>query len=105
MGKYVMVVQSRAKEGRDEEYNRWYDTSHLADVCAIPGVKSGRRLEATPIQIGQAGLRYLSIYEIEADDPGSVLVEMKRRAADGTNKSCDALDSQAAVLWVYKLRE
>jgi hypothetical protein len=100
-----MVVQSRAKEGRDEEYNRWYDTTHFADICAIPGVKSGRRFEATPIHVGQPGLQYLSIFELETEDPASVMAEMRKRAADGTMKTSDALDAGSAALWVYKVHE
>jgi hypothetical protein len=102
MGKYVMVVQSRAKEGRDAEYNKWYDTTHLAQICAIPGVKSGRRFEATPISVGAPGLKYLAIYEIETDDPTSVMAEMGKRSAEGKMTPTDSLDAPAAVLWIYK---
>jgi len=105
MGSYVMVVQSRAKAGRDDEYNEWYDTTHLPDICAIPGVKSGRRFDATPISLGQPGLRYLAIYEIEADDPATISAEMARRFQDGTIRGCEALDAEAAVLWFYKARK
>jgi hypothetical protein len=105
MGKYVMVAQSQSKEGRDEEYNRWYDTTHLSDICALPGVRSARRFEATPFHVGQAGLRYLAIYEIETDDPAALMGEMRKRAAVGTMKSCDALDVKTAILWLYKFRE
>ena len=105
MGNYVMVVQSRAKEGRDAEFNHWYDTTHFPDICAIPGVKSGRRFEATAIQWGQPGLPYLAIYEIETDDPALVMAEMGKRSASGTIKQSDALDAQAVALWIYKLHE
>ena len=105
MGQYVLVVQSRAKEGRDAEFNHWYDTTHFPDICSIPGVKSGRRFEATPVQIGQPGLPYLAIYEIETDDPTSVMAEMGRRSAIGTMKASDALDAKAVVLWIYKQHE
>ncbi len=105
MGKYIMAVQSQAKDGRDDEYNEWYDSVHLADICAVPGVTAGKRYEATPIAIGGPGLRYLSIYEFEADDPGAVLAEMGKRSAEGKmSPSPDALDAEAAILWVYKAR-
>ena len=105
MATYVMVVQSRAKAGRDAEYNEWYDRIHLADICALPGVKSGRRFEATPIAIGAAGLPYLSIFEIETDDPGAMMQEMGKRATSGVIRSSDALDAPASVLWIYKKHE
>jgi hypothetical protein len=34
MGSYVLVVQSQAKEGRDSEFNHWYDTTHFPATSA-----------------------------------------------------------------------
>jgi hypothetical protein len=102
MSKFVMVVQSQARDGRDAEYNKWYDDVHFDEICSIPGVTSGRRFESTPIGIGQPGLRYLSIYEVEADDAGAVIAEMGKRMAEGKMSQSDALDTEAAVLWFYK---
>lgn len=102
MGKYVMVVQSQAKDGRDDEYNDWYGTVHIKDICAVPGVKSGRRFKSTPVAMGAPGLKYLAIYEIEADDPMAVMAEMGKRASEGKMQTSDALDAPASVLWFYK---
>lgn len=104
MGKYVMVVQSRAKNGRDDEYNKWYDSTHIKDICALPGVKSGRRFESTGIGMGGAGQKYLAIYEIEADDPTAWFAEMGKRAAEGKMSMSDSLDAENAILWIYKAR-
>lgn len=105
MGKYVMVVQSQALEGRDDDYNAWYDGQHFQDICAIPGVTGGRRLEATPVIMGEPGLRYLALYEIEADDPGAFMAEMGARGADGRMPVSDALDHAGVRLWIYKVSD
>lgn len=105
MGKFVMVVQSQALPGRDDDYNDWYDNQHFHDICAIPGVTSGRRLEATPIAMGDPGLKYLALYEIEADDAGAFMAEMGRRGAEGLMPVSDALDGPAARLWIYQVSE
>ena len=102
MDKYVMIVQSRAVPGREEEYARWYDTVHIQDICAVPGVKSGQRYEATPFTVGAPGAPVLTIYELECDDPTSVLKEIGRRSADGTMRRSDALDPASATMWFYK---
>jgi hypothetical protein len=104
MAKFVMVVQSSAKDGRDADYNAWYDEIHMADILAIPGVISGRRFEATPVMMGPPGQPYLSIFEIEADDPAVVMGEMGRRAMAGEIRQSDALDAEASALWFYKDR-
>jgi len=105
MGKYVMVVQSNALEGQDGAYNDWYDGIHFQDICDIPGVKSGRRFEATPIAMGPPGQPYLSIFEIETDDPSAVMAELGQRAADGRMRQSEALDPNSLSLWFYQQRE
>lgn len=101
MAKYVMIVQSAPKEGRDAEYNEWYDTIHMAEICSLPGVVSGRRLAATPIAIPSPGAKYVTLYEVETDDIGSVMAEMGRRSQSGEQTPTDSLDRTSAVLWVY----
>ena len=103
MGKYVMVVQSKAQDGRDDDYNEWYDNQHFGDICAIPGVTGGRRLENVMTLAGEPGLQYLALYEIECDDIGAVMGEMGRRGAEGLMPLSDALDGPASQLWVYKV--
>lgn len=104
MGHYVLIVQSEAKPGRGEEYARWYASEHLAHVCAIPGVKSGRRFEALPAVIGKSGSRYLAIYEIEAEDPHTVTAELQKRASEGTMNVSDALDRESVISWLYQAK-
>jgi len=103
MGKYVMVVQSQAKEGRDQEYNDWYDKVHFADICAIPGVTGGRRFDATPVGLGAAMLPYLATFDIETGNPASILAEMGQRSAAGQMAPCDALDAPATVLRFFEV--
>jgi hypothetical protein len=105
MAKYHMVVQSRAQPGRDDDYNTWYDNQHFGDICAIPGVTGGRRLEHAMTLSGEPGLNYLAIYDIETDDIGATMAEMGRRGAEGLMPISDALDGPASVLWVYKVSD
>ena len=103
MGKYVMVVQSQAQPGRDDDYNDWYDNQHFGDICAIPGVTGGRRLQEAAVMMGEPGLKYLALYEIETDDVGAFMAEMGRRGAEGLMPMTDAIDAPASRLWIYKV--
>ena len=105
MARYMMVVQSQAKNGCDDEYNEWYDTQHFTDITGIPGILGGRRLEASPVGLGAPMLPYLAIFDVEVDDPGTILAEMARRAAGGEMVTSDALDAPATVLRFFKVRE
>jgi len=104
MAKYMMVVQSKAVEGRDDDYNAWYDTIHLEDICALPGIKSGRRFDFESSLMGAPGQPYLALYEIETDDIDALAAELGKRSMDGTIRQSDALDAPASVLWFYKER-
>jgi hypothetical protein len=102
VGKYTMVVTSGAKDGRDKDYNEWYDNQHIHDICAIPGVTSGRRLDAIPVTPNEQPAPYLAIYEIETDDMATFLAEMGRRGEAGEMPLTDALDIDSAKIWMYK---
>lgn len=102
MGKFLMVVTSAPKDGRDDEYNAWYDGRHLSDLLNIPGIKTGKRFDAIPVTPNPQPAPYLAIYEIETDDPAEVLGEMMRRAEAGEMPTSDALDFEQAKIWMYK---
>ncbi len=104
MAKYLLIGTSAAVIGRDDDYNDWYDSTHLAEVCAIPGVISGRRYEADACSPNAVPSDNIAIYEIETDDPAAVLAELRRRAAAGLMKMTDALDRSSAQLWLFKQR-
>jgi hypothetical protein len=88
--KHLMLVFTRPVEGREEEFNHWYDTRHLADIASLPGVVSGQRYlfdEASKNSLSQAPeLGYLAIYEVaegHLEEAKAALAETsaERRAA------------------------
>lgn len=102
MPKYVMIVQSKAKPGRDAEYDRWYDTVHLGEILALPGVTSGQRFDLRTSMMGEAGLPCLAIYRIETDDLQGFIAGMSARAATGEMSTSDAVDGPASILRFYE---
>lgn len=102
MPQYIMIATSTAHEGRDAEYNEWYDNTHLPDVCAVPGFTSGQRWRAVPeASPNTPPADYIAIYEIEADDPGAAVNELMRRAGAGEISLTDAIDMSTANIWIY----
>ena len=76
MARFHHLVLLRAVEGREAEFDEWYDTRHLADVAKIEGVVSARRFNVDwqkARDFEAPAWRSLAIYEIEADDPHVVL--------------------------------
>ena len=101
MAKFVMIVQSEPLDGQDDVYNTWYDGTHIPELLQIPGITGARRLEATPIVIGAPGAKFVTFYEIEADNPGAVMAEMGARSADARMSASVGVDQSKATIWVY----
>src|ERR1700704_107863 len=49
---YYYLVFSNPVAGREDEYNKWYDTQHAQDVVAVPGFVTAQRFVAseTPLR-------------------------------------------------------
>ncbi|HKX79839.1 MAG TPA: hypothetical protein VJM34_15080 [Novosphingobium sp.] len=104
MPKFVLVATSSALEGREDDYNSWYDKVHLKDLLDLPGVKSARRFDATPFGFNAAPADYLAIYEIEADDAGAVMAALGKGVSSGEMQMTDAIDRTSSNLTVWQER-
>ena len=98
MARYRLVALSNSVEGRDEEFNHWYDTQHLPDVMSVPGFVSAERLTC----LGNGPHRYMAIYEIETDDIGAVLAEFGKRPGTDLMPLSDALDVSTAQIGFWQ---
>ena len=99
MATYKYVVFTNAKPGQEAEYNRWYDETHLGDVVDIPGFVSAQRF-AIDDAADFSGYRYLSIYDIESDDPKATFAALMARAGTDAMGISPALDPKASTsLW------
>ncbi|SCW38585.1 hypothetical protein SAMN02927924_00348 [Sphingobium faniae] len=93
------IVLTNAVEGKDAEFNRWYDEAHLRDVTSVPGVVSARRAPVIPIPGKAHSQSYLAIYEVEHDEPASVIAEIFRRWESGEMESTDTMATFEATLF------
>jgi hypothetical protein len=106
--RHLYLALTNAAEGRDDDFNRWYDTYHLPEVVGnVPGFVSGRRFALDPLQrtgVGAgepAGWRYLAVYEVESDDLAETFAGLTRhRESVGFTEHDGALDPEH-VAWLY----
>jgi hypothetical protein len=101
--KGIMVVQSGpADPAREDEYNDWYDNTHVPEICAVPGFVSARRYKVHGAPAGDPA--YLAIYEIDADDLTAPAAELRARSAAGLTHISDALRlDPPPVVTIYEL--
>jgi hypothetical protein len=84
---YTLIVYTSPVEGREEEYNAWYDDIHLREFSALPGVIGGRRFKVAAG--GKA--QYAAVYELSSH-PDQVMAAMNAGIKNGTVHMSDALD-------------
>ena len=95
MSRFKWLVFTNCADGRDAEFNRWYDDVHLPDLLRTPGIVGASRARLAPEQLAVSGsgemalcgpegigarFRYLAVYEFETENPAAVMGEVQRRA-------------------------
>ncbi len=92
MSDYTLIVYTSPVEGREDEYNKWYDEVHLPEFSSLPGVISGKRYN-------MAGDKpqWAAIYELSAP-PGDVFKAMNAAVKDGSMHMSDAMDTSSAIV-------
>ncbi len=100
MAPHKLLVLSNPVEGREDEYNEWYNNVHLGEMCQLPSVISAQRFELTAGLPGNdSAWKYLAIYEISNDDPSAVLGELGKGPA--TMNMSSSIDGKGAAGWVF----
>ena len=97
MSRHVLVVLTNPAEGREDEYNKWYDEVHLREVLGIDGCAAAQRFKLSEPQIMEdRSFSYLALYEIDAEDVGAALSALS--AGAGTMEISGALGGEAKAL-------
>jgi hypothetical protein len=99
---YTLIVYTSPAEGREEEYNAWYDDIHLPEFIALPGVISGRRFQVTSPG-GDGKPAYAAVYELSAS-PDEVMAAMNAGIKDGTVRMSDAVDGASITMTTLQPR-
>ena len=92
MAKAVFPVITNCPEGREAEFNHWYNTMHVPDILQLPGFVACTRYQMVGSPRERQG-KFLALYEMEADDPAAAVdalwkavaeLQAKGRMFDGT---------------------
>jgi hypothetical protein len=97
----LLMTFSDPVEGKETEYDDWYQNVHLPQVCEIPGIRSAQRFQL--IDTGNresAGPRNVAVYQLD-DDPQQVFGEMIARARSGALDASTSIDQStvSVTLW------
>jgi hypothetical protein len=105
VGRYIAVTFTDPVEGKEDEYNQWYDDEHLDDMLASGAIHLVRRFRAVETSRGiQSSHKYVAIYEIETDD----LKEARRAIAEAGAKGKsgarmpELVNMDTVALWFFE---
>jgi hypothetical protein len=92
------MVWADVPEELEDEYNRWYNQEHIADLLDIPGVLNAARYEAI-----RGGPKHLACYELE--NPGVVESDafVNRKKTDWAERIGPTVISTTLINPVYEM--
>ena len=59
-GTGLLIVWADIPAEKEDDFNRWYNEEHLAELLSVPGVLNAARYEAT-----SSGPKHMAVYELE----------------------------------------
>jgi hypothetical protein len=69
MARGIIYLETRpVTPDREDDYHKWYNDTHLAEICSVDGIISARRFAPTD---GEGP--FIAIYELECDDLDAVV--------------------------------
>lgn len=66
---------------REGEFNQWYNSIHIPEVCRVPGVKRAVRYESLELEEGFP--KYIALYEMDGEQGWSSFQEHRQRQQKG----------------------
>lgn len=98
----LLVHTNAAGPEHEAEFNTWYEQVHIPQLLeSVPGIVRATRYSASPSG-PPTEHRYLAIYEIEAENPASVLHDIGEAAAAGKLDMSPAMDGQPPMMALYE---
>ncbi|HEY1446091.1 MAG TPA: hypothetical protein VGF51_14450 [Acidimicrobiales bacterium] len=86
MPRYVLIALNSPTQGDGDEaaYNDWYNQTHKAELLSVDGSRSVRRFKV--INRNRMDEDYVSLTEIDAENPEIVMQQLAERASEITEK-------------------
>lgn len=93
MPKAVLLVYTNCDAGKEQEFNRWYDTVHVPDILAVEGFTAAQRYRLSgpgPQAVTREGepavAQYLAVYELDTEDTRAAMQRLNEAAPGWTER-------------------
>lgn len=101
-GKLLVFNEPKSPEV-EAEFNAWYDGDHLPQILEhVPTITGAKRYRIAPDQdlLLPGAPRYLSVYDIEADDVTDAFTQLAQAVRDGKLVMTDTIRSDPRSTYV-----
>jgi hypothetical protein len=96
---YIQIVFTAMVEGRESDFNLFYDNHHAPELAAIPGFVSAQRMIlARPSSASIPATKYLALFRVETSD----LAAVKQVASGPGFTSSPAFDTKATRGYTFR---
>jgi hypothetical protein len=100
MARHLVITHTRPLEGKDAEFNDWYDNIHLAEVLKVEGFVTAQRYRVEPAADGALPeLPYIAIYEVETESLSQTMAAL--RTASRSMDMGDSIDRRSVQQQVF----
>ena len=99
MPTFLVMVMSNPRNGREEEFNDWYENTHLDEVLATTSFTWAQRFELAESKGARSVHRYLALYETEAESAEAVIADLEARRDE--REQSTSINRRDAALWVF----
>lgn len=98
--KHLVLVLTEPTEGREDEFNDYYENVHLDEVLQTTGWLNAERFKLVARAGESCPLPYLAVYEAEAEDPAEILKVLIETRPQ--RQQSDALNRRTGRVWVFE---
>ena len=99
MSRHLLLVLTNPVDGREDDYNDWYENVHLDEVLQTEGIEAAQRYELTATVGSDSDHRYLAVYEVDAESTEAAIAALN--ATRPNRQQSDAIDLRGGVIWGF----
>ena len=96
----IFMIATDVSADKEDEFNRWYNEEHLAEVTALPGILNSSRYEAV-----SGGPKYLAVYEMETPEvwDSPEFVKLRDNPTEWTKRMSPMIIGHNVVRYIYRM--
>lgn len=99
MPKFLVLVMSNPREGMEDEFNEWYEHTHLDEVLDTTNFAWAQRFVLDEAKGAPSAHKYLALYETEAESAEAAVADLEARRDE--RQQSKSINRRDAALWVF----